>query len=112
MRSQQAAEMRREEMREFAAPSTPPSSIDPQQVEAARRFARIILSDIALYNQSAVEDGIRGGNFREVLAAELKEGRDLYNKRVPEDVRASMDYLEDEIQKFVEKKRNTMDLKG
>ncbi len=112
MRSQQAAEMRREEMREFAAPSMPPSSIDPQQVEAARRFARIILSDIALYNQSAVEDGIRGGNFREVLAAELKEGRDLYNKRVPEDVRASMDYLEDEIQKFVEKKRNTMDLKG
>lgn len=111
-RSQQAAEMRREEMREFAAPSAPTSSVDPQQVEAARRFARIILSDIALYNQAAVEEGIRGGNLHEVLAAELKEGRDLYNTRVPEEVRATMDYLEDEIQKFIEKKRNTMDLRG
>ena len=108
MRRQQATEMRKDEMQEFAATS----SVDPQQVEAARRFARIILSDIALYNQGAVEEGIRGGNFHEALAAELKEGRDLYNKRVPEDVRASMDYYEDEIRKFIEKKINTMEMRG
>jgi predicted Zn finger-like uncharacterized protein len=107
-RMQQAQEMRKEELEEFPAPS----AVDPQQVEAARRFARIILSDIALYNQGAVEQGIREGSLRDVLAAELKEGRDLYDSRVPEDVRGSMDYYNDEIEKFIEKKRRTMELGG
>ncbi|MBI5190212.1 MAG: zinc-ribbon domain-containing protein [Nitrospirae bacterium] len=106
IREQQAAQMRSEEIKSFA----PASNVDPQQVEAARRFARIILSDIALYNQAAVEEGVRTGNFLEILSAELKEGRDLYNTRVSAEVRASMDYFADEIEKYIEKKRHTMDL--
>jgi CheY-like chemotaxis protein len=108
VRRQQADEMRKDEIKEFPAPSP----ADQKQVEAARRFARIILSDIALYNQGAVEQGVRDGNFQEVLAAELKEGRDLYNNRVPEDVRRTMDYFADEMGKFIEKKRLTMGLVG
>lgn len=115
-REQQAMEMLREELTEFPAGS----QVDPQQAEAARRFARIILSDIALYNQGAVEEGIRSDSFHEVLAAELREGRELYNNRVrdlynstfPEDVLRALDYFNEEIEKFVEKKRRTMELKG
>lgn len=105
-RQQQASQMRREEAAQFPAPS----AVDPQQVEAARRFARIILSDIALYNQGAVEEGVRNGTLNDVLAAELKEGRDLYNTRIPEEVRNTMDYFADEVDKFIEKKRHTMDI--
>ena len=101
-----AVEMRKDEIKQFV----PPSAVDPKQVEAARRFARIILSDIALYNQNAVEEGIKGGNFEAALSAELKEGRDLYNSRVPEEVRKSMDYFADETEKFIEKKKATMEL--
>jgi predicted Zn finger-like uncharacterized protein len=108
VRMQQAEEMRREELDESPAAS----AVDAQQVEAARRFARIILSDIALYNQGAVEEGIRNDSFHEVLAAELKEGRDLYDSRVQEDVRSSMDYFADEVEKFIEKKKRTMELGG
>jgi predicted Zn finger-like uncharacterized protein len=108
VREQQAVEMRKEEIKDFPTPSP----VDPQQVEAARRFARIILSDIALYNQGAVEEGIKTDKFREVLANELKEGRDLYNTRVSEDVRRSMDYFDDETEKFIEKKRRIMEMGG
>ena len=79
-------------------------------MEAARRFARIILSDIALYNQGAVEAGVRDGNFEQALAAELKEGRDLYNGRISGEVTATGDYFAEEMSKFVEKKRQTMGL--
>ncbi|MGC2425093.1 MAG: response regulator [Nitrospirota bacterium] len=106
LREEQGFEMRKEEIKPVQATS----SVGSQQVEAARRFARIILSDIALYNQGAVETGVRDGNFEEALAAELKEGRDLYNGRISQEVIASGDYFAEEISKFVDKKRQTMGL--
>ena len=114
VRMKQAEAMRTDEIRVAPAPppavSQPAVSADSQLVEAARRFARIIFSDIALYNQGAIEDGVRNGNLRELLAAELKEGRDLYNGRVSDEVRASMDYFDDELEKFIEKKKSMLEL--
>ncbi len=125
MRREQGLQMRKDEMPEPTAPPVPSPDekpaeleraadsrepVDRQQVEAARRFARIILSDIALYNQGAVEEGIRAGNFDEALAAELKEGRELYNGRVSKEVIESGDYFAEETAKFIEKKRQTMGL--
>jgi predicted Zn finger-like uncharacterized protein len=107
-REKHADRMREEEIKQFVAPSP----VDNQQVEAARRFARIILSDIALYNQGAVEDGIKKDNFQQVLSEELKEGRELYNSRVPEEVRSQMDYFADEMEKFIEKKKQIMEMGG
>jgi CheY-like chemotaxis protein len=106
LHEEQKFEMRTEEIN----PGLAASSVGDHQVEAARRFARIILSDIALYNQGAVETGVRDGNFEEALAAELREGRDLYNGRVSVEVIATGDYFAEEISKFVEKKRQTMGL--
>jgi len=116
VRMKQAEAMRTDEIRVAPAPpaAAPQSaaSVDPQLVEAARRFSRIIFSDIALYNQGAIEEGVRNGNLRELLAAELKEGRDLYNGRVSEEVRATMDYFDDELEKFIEKKKSMLELGG
>ncbi|MGA2191797.1 MAG: response regulator [Nitrospirota bacterium] len=106
LRQSQAAEMRKDEIKPYSPPP------DSKQVEAARRFARIILSDIALYNQGTVEEGIKSGTFAELLAAELREGRDLYNGRVPEDVRRQADYFNEEVEKFIEKKMRTMEMGG
>jgi CheY-like chemotaxis protein len=106
LREEQRIEMRKEEVKPVQAAS----SVGNGQVEAARRFARIILSDIALYNQGVVEAGVRDGNFEEALAAELKEGRDLYNGRISGEVIATGDYFAEEMAKFIEKKRQTMGL--
>ena len=53
--------------------------------ERARRLARIIVSDIALYNQEKVEEGIRHGNWTELLAAEIQEARKLFRERFPDE---------------------------
>jgi hypothetical protein len=50
--------------------------------ELAFRLARAIISDIALYNQEKVRDGIKNDNIFDVLTDELQEGRDHFYTRV------------------------------
>lgn len=54
--------------------------------DRARRLARAILSDIALYNQEKVEKGIRNDNVFDLLADELEEGRQHFRSRVAPDL--------------------------
>lgn len=74
---------------------------DPGAVEKARRFARIIVSDIALYNQEAVIEGLTKGNFYELLKADVEEGREIYEKRVPEIIRKQKDYYQEAFDNFI-----------
>jgi hypothetical protein len=50
--------------------------------EAARRLARAISSDLALYNEDKIAEGVRNDNLFDVMADEVQEGRDLYQSRV------------------------------
>ncbi|TLN04340.1 response regulator, partial [bacterium] len=80
---------------------------DPDLVaahEKARRLARIIVTDIALYNQKKVEEGIRSGTFRELLREEIREGGLLFERRVPVSVREGTSYLEDAFEEFIARK--------
>ena len=52
---------------------------DPQ---IAKRLARAIVSDIALYNKEKVEKSIKEDNIFDALKSELDEGEDLYISRV------------------------------
>jgi len=74
---------------------------DPEAVEKARRFARIIVSDIALYNQELVIEGIRKGTFYELLQNDVQEGRELYEKRVPPVIRTKKDYYQEAFDNFL-----------
>ena len=47
----------------------------------AFRLARAIISDIALYNQEKVKDGIKNDNIFDTLAEELQEGREHFHGR-------------------------------
>lgn len=87
-----------------------PSFIDSDAIEKAKRFARIIISDIALYNQRLVEEGIKNNSFYSLLESEIQEGRELYNSRVLPEIRAKGDYYKQAIDDFIEKKRKTMGL--
>jgi predicted Zn finger-like uncharacterized protein len=101
---------------EPAAPSPPPASVQmprppvsapPQAAGAdaapdaavtdAERLARIIVSDIVLYNPEKFEAGIRDGNVLGVLEAEMEEGRGHFEQRVELRVRESRDFLAEEI---------------
>jgi hypothetical protein len=50
--------------------------------EAARRLARAIASDISLYNEEKVVQGIEKDNLIDLMAEELEEGRALFRSRV------------------------------
>ena len=54
--------------------------------EAARRWARAISSDRALYNEEKIAEGIRNDNLFDVMADEIQEGRDLYQSRVAQEL--------------------------
>jgi predicted Zn finger-like uncharacterized protein len=74
---------------------------DPEAVEKARRFARIIVSDIALYNQEAVAEGLKNGTFYDLLKDDVAEGRELYENRVPAAIRANKDYYQEAFDNFI-----------
>ncbi len=59
----------------------------------AKRFARTILSDIALYNQSKIEKGIKNDNLFEILKADLEKGEDLYKSRVAPEIVENTSYF-------------------
>ena len=54
--------------------------------ELARRLSRAIVSDVALYNQEKVQEGIKNDNLFEVMEEELEEGRKLYITRVSPEI--------------------------
>ena len=80
-----------------------PLSADPDHAKA-QRLARTIVSDIALYNQEAVQDGIKNGNLRQTLEQFLDEGREHYKEKVSPEIQSSTDYFNDAVEAFVARK--------
>jgi hypothetical protein len=54
--------------------------------EAARRLARAIASDLSLYNEEKIVQGVQGDSLFDVLAEEIEEGRALFKSRVAPDL--------------------------
>lgn len=60
--------------------------------EAARRLARAIASDLSLYNEEKIVQGIQGDNLFDTLAEEIEEGRALFKSRVAPELYAKNYY--------------------
>ena len=73
--------------------------------ESAKRLARIIIADIALYNKKEVEEGVQNGTFLDLLREQLAEGRRHYDSRVSKEIREVRDYFGDAIEDFIQKKK-------
>jgi hypothetical protein len=54
--------------------------------EAARRLSRAIASDLSLYNEDKIVEGVKGDNLFSVLEGEIEEGRALFRSRVAPDL--------------------------
>jgi predicted Zn finger-like uncharacterized protein len=71
----------------------------------ARRLARLIVSDIVLYNQELVEEGIRTDSFYALLETDILEGRALYEQRIADEIRSCTSYLEEYFEAFIMQKK-------
>lgn len=54
--------------------------------EAANRLARAIASDVSLYNEQKIVEGIVNDDLFNKLRDEIEEGRELYKSRVSPDL--------------------------
>jgi hypothetical protein len=63
----------------------------------ARRFARLLVSEIKLYNEQKVKDGRETGDIYERLRDEIDRSRQMYDKRVSPQVAARYDYFHHEL---------------
>ncbi len=108
--AQEAAreELKKDEERETSCAVAPAPPELPEAHVKARRLARIIVSDILLYNQEKVEEGVRNGTFYQLLADDIQEGRSLYKRRVPEEVQVGTSYLEEAFESLIAKKKQEL----
>ncbi|MFA5072986.1 MAG: response regulator [Nitrospirota bacterium] len=79
---------------------------DPDAVQKAKRLARIIVSDITLYNQEIVMKGLQNNTFFELLKQDIEEGRALYEQRIPLSIRLKKDYYQEAFDHFIVNSKN------
>ncbi len=65
--------------------------------DEAKRLARTILSDILLYNQEKVKEGIEKDSLFQVLTEELAEGKKYYESMVDDAVRQTTNFFNEAV---------------
>ncbi len=63
----------------------------------ARRFARLLVSEIKLYNEQEVREGRERGDIYDRLREAIDRSRQMYDKRVAPPVAARYDYFHQEL---------------
>jgi hypothetical protein len=63
----------------------------------ARRFARLLVSEIKLYNEQKVKEGREASDLYERLREAIDRSREMYDKRVQPPVAARFDYFHYEV---------------
>jgi hypothetical protein len=86
-----------------ARPAPPPPAapgLSPEEQKAhedAKRFARLVVSEIKLYNEAKVNEGRRQKDIYERLKEDIERGRQMYTDRVAAPVRDATNYFYDEL---------------
>ncbi len=75
-------------------------SLGPDEQELrddARRFARLLVSEIKLYNEAKVTEGRQERDLYHRLRSDIERSRQMYNERVPPSIAAKTNYFMDEL---------------
>jgi hypothetical protein len=63
----------------------------------ARRFSKLLVSEIELYNKSSVEEGRRNKDLYQRLKKDIDRSRETYEKRFAHTVASKVDYFHEEL---------------
>jgi predicted Zn finger-like uncharacterized protein len=97
---------------EAIAPPEPISTAPPEEElseddkkwrERARRLAKALASDLVLYNQDKVEEGLRDGTLAQLLGSEIRRSWEYYCQQIPKHIVDGSDYFKDQLNKIVGK---------
>jgi len=64
----------------------PPVRQPIDKPERARQLARAIASDLSLYHEDKIVEGIENDSLFDVMSDEIEEGRELFKSRVTDDI--------------------------
>ncbi len=65
--------------------------------EEARRLARLLVTEIKLYNEEQVDQGRRSGDVYRRLQEDIDRSRQIFEDRIQDSVRAENDYFRDAL---------------
>ena len=81
--------------RRLAGPLAPPDG--DERREEARRFAKLLVSEIKLYNERAVQEGRQRNDLYQRLKEDIDRSRQMYDERIPADVRSNSNFFYEEL---------------
>ncbi len=80
-----------------ASTAAAPASEESELHKKARRFAKLLVEEIKLYNQPKVEEGRQNRDLYDRLKVDIEKSRATYDKRYAESAVASADYFTQEL---------------
>lgn len=86
------------QMKPAPAPAAP--ALSPEEAKAhedAKRFARLIVSEIKLYNEAKVTEGRKAKDLHSRLKEDIERGRQMYHDRISPGLRNNTNYFHDEL---------------
>jgi hypothetical protein len=87
----------REAAPDRAAEQTAAEARAGEDEDAARRYARLLISEIKLYHEADVNQGKRERDLLQRLKPEIDRARRLFDERVPPEVRTRTQCFEQEL---------------
>ena len=83
-------------------PAAPPAApaLSPEETKAhddAKRFARLIVSEIKLYNEAKVTEGRKAKDLYGRLKEDIERGRQMYHDRISPSLKNTTNYFHDEL---------------
>jgi hypothetical protein len=80
-----------------SSPAAPAASDEDELHKKARRFAKLLVEEIKLYNQPRVEEGRQHKDLYDRLKVDIEKSRSTYDKRYAESPVASANYFTQEL---------------
>ena len=80
-----------------SSPAAPAASEEDELHKKARRFAKLLVEEIKLYNQPRVEEGRQHKDLYDRLKVDIEKSRSTYDKRYAESAVASANYFTQEL---------------
>jgi predicted Zn finger-like uncharacterized protein len=105
-----AEAVRQEDVRrELMNPPQPGEPTAGEDVfKAAMQLARSIVSDISLYREAELEEAIRSRDIELFLGLEIKDGRAIYERRLPEFASFPRDFYAEALAELISQKKREM----
>ena len=72
-------------------------SPEAKKHEEAKRFARLLVSEIKLYNEAKIEAGRKERDLYQRMKEDIDRSRQMYEERIPDEVRSQSNYFYDEL---------------